>query len=143
MRMTLEADYAIRILYCLGCNHEKVDAKAIAEATGVTIRFTLKILHKLLGAGLVISFKGANGGYKLAKSPAEISIGQIIEVIDGPIAINHCLRHEFSCTRTTKTECNFHKMFRTVNNQLREELYQVTLDQFVVQEGKEEPETAQ
>ena len=98
MRITHEADYAIRVTYCLALAGEKQCAKDISEATGVTLRFALKILRKLTQSGITKSYKGVAGGYELNHSPSEISLGAIIECIDGPIAINHCLANEFQCT---------------------------------------------
>ena len=88
MRITHEADYAIRVTYCLALAGEKQCAKDISEVTGVTLRFALKILRKLTQSGITKSYKGVAGGYELNHSPSEISLGAIIECIDGPIAIN-------------------------------------------------------
>ena len=132
MRITHEADYAIRVAYCLAEHGGKLGAKDISEATGVTLRFALKILRKLTLGGMVRSYKGAAGGYELVKPPSEISMGEIIECIDGPIQINHCLCNEFECTRvSSKGICNFRKVFGSVNRMIRTELYNVTLDQFL------------
>mgnify|MGYP002552668825 CR=1 FL=1 len=98
MRITHEADYAIRVAYCLALAGEKQCAKDISEATGVTLRFALKILRKLTQSGITKSYKGVAGGYELNHSPSEISLGAIIECIDGPIAINHCLANSSAHT---------------------------------------------
>ncbi len=132
MRITHEADYAIRVACCLAVADGKVGAKQISEMTGVTLRFALKILRKMILGDLVKSFKGVSGGYMLNRSPAEISFGEIIECIDGPIAINHCLTGEFDCTRVPqKRECDFRRVFTAVNQRLRKDLYEITLDQFL------------
>ena len=132
MRITHEADYAIRVAHCLACSNDKISAKQISESTGVTLRFALKILRKLIQADIVKSFKGVSGGYMLNRSSADISFGEIIEAIDGPIAINHCLTAEFDCTHVSKkNQCNFRRVFVAVNKQLRDELYSITLDRFV------------
>lgn len=131
MRITHEADYAIRVAHCLACTNDKMSAKQISESTGVTLRFALKILRKMIQADLVKSFKGVSGGYMLNRQPSEISFGEIIECIDGPIAINHCLTAEFDCTRVSqKGCCDFRRVFATINKQLRDELYKTTLDMF-------------
>ena len=68
----------------------------------------------------------------LNRSSSDISFGEIIEAIDGPIAINHCLTAEFDCTRVAqKSQCDFRRMFAAINKQLRDELYSITLDKFV------------
>lgn len=131
MRITHEADYAIRVVYCLAYAGHRLSAKEISEQTGVTQRFALKILRKLIQADLIQSFKGVSGGYILNRTPDTISLGEIIESIDGPIAINHCLSNEFDCTRVAhKSECGFQKVFVSVNAMLRKELYAATMDRF-------------
>ena len=62
MRITLESDYALRIITALAESDSLVDAKALSEQTQVTQRFALKILHKLVQGNLVTSQKGAHGG---------------------------------------------------------------------------------
>ena len=132
MRMTHEADYAIRVVYCLAESDGKISAKEISEQTGVTLRFALKILRKLILAGIVKSYKGVSGGYALQKPAAEISLGEVIECIDGPIAINHCLSNEFDCSRVqSKAECGFRKIFVSINQTIRQELYDVKIDRFI------------
>ena len=64
MHMTLEADYAVRIVEFLAVNPGRADAKTISERTSVTLRFTLKILRTLVSDGIVRSYKGAKGGYE-------------------------------------------------------------------------------
>lgn len=132
MRITHEADYAVRIVYVLIQSRETtVPASRIAELSGVTLRFTLKILRKLSGSGIVTSQKGANGGYSLAMDPAEISLGLIIESIDGPFELNHCLSDDYDCTRVKdKHFCQFHHIFDDVNEKLKAELYAIKMDTF-------------
>ena len=132
MRMTHEADYAIRVVYCLAESGEKMSAKEISDASGVTLRFALKILRKLIQAGIVQSYKGVSGGYALQKQASEVSLGEIVECIDGPITINHCLSNEFDCTRVhAKADCGFRKIFVSINRTIRQELYDAPIDRFI------------
>lgn len=132
VRITHEADYAIRVAYCLGLAGGKQCAKDISEMTGVTLRFALKILRKLTQSGITKSYKGVAGGYELNRAPSEISLGELIECIDGPIAINHCLSNEFQCTRVgDRNECDFHRVFGEINKSLRDELFSITMERFL------------
>ncbi len=81
MYITLESDYAVRITAELCKEPVKLDAKTIAEKTGVTLRFALKILRKLVAAGIVRSFKGTQGGYMIAMEPKDIDLRIVIEAI--------------------------------------------------------------
>ncbi len=138
MRITHEADYAIRIMYCLAEHGTKTSAKQISDESGVPIRFALKILRRLTQSELTTSYKGVNGGYKIARPAEQISLGEIIEQIDGPIEINHCLSSEFDCNRVErKKECVFHRMFGTINQDIRNQLYALTLAQFLDEDKKD------
>src|SRR2546428_11308318 len=64
-----------------------VQAKAIADRQGIPLRFLEHILSALKHAGLVESERGAHGGYRLAKPASEIRIGDVIQAVDGPIAM--------------------------------------------------------
>ncbi|MEG1448409.1 MAG: Rrf2 family transcriptional regulator, partial [Oscillospiraceae bacterium] len=111
MNITLEADYAIRIVYCLATENKRVEAKSIAEITGVTLRFSLKILRKLVAAEIIKSFKGTQGGYELAKPASEISLYDIIYIIEGPYNFSKCGFEDFICTRKPDKNCKIRKVF--------------------------------
>ncbi len=131
MKITREADYAIRIIYNLMGRMSTISAREIAEQTAVTPRFTLKILNKLGAQGIVSAKKGSSGGYMLDADPEKLSIGEIIECIDGPIEIAHCLANEYDCSRVSdRDSCPFHKTFGTLNEGLKEQLYKVKMSQF-------------
>ena len=109
MRISLEADYAIRIVQCLANDGARLGAKEISSRTRVTERFALKILHKLVVAEIVKSFKGVGGGYELSRDPSDITLKQVIEVIEGPIVISRCQQSDFDCCDDCL--CYFHHIF--------------------------------
>ena len=129
MRITQEADYALRITYLLAKHGGKLDSVSISEATGVTERFTVKILRKLVGGGLIVSHKGVKGGYELALPPAEVNMRRVIETIDGKTEISRCLDCGYECTRMgdQKCDCAFHLIFDKINSDLADKLESVTL----------------
>ena len=128
MRITLESDYALRIITAMAGYEDITDAKTIASDTSVTLRFTLKILHKLVGGGIVKSFKGVRGGYKLNASPDEINLKDVIELIDGPIAIARCLDSAEECSlNCDKTSCVYHHIFDTISIELASKLKRITI----------------
>lgn len=69
MHITLESDYAVRIVYCLAQNGGRMEAAAIAEQTGVTLRFSLKILRKLVAGELVKSVQGGRRRLRAGQGP--------------------------------------------------------------------------
>lgn len=130
MRITQEADYALRIACMLeqsGEEHES--ASDIAERTSVSARFTLKILRKLVQGGIVRSYKGASGGYALARPANEITLRDIIELIDGPLAISRCIDDSHQCSRegVDKSECILYHIFCHINNEVSGKLGRITI----------------
>jgi Rrf2 family cysteine metabolism transcriptional repressor len=85
MRVSAKAEYACIAMIELAANHgepQPVRVKSIAEAHGIPLRFLIQILLQLKGAGLVVSIRGASGGYQLARAPEEISVADIINLMD-------------------------------------------------------------
>ena len=130
MRITQEADYALRIVYLLAKDGGVLDAATISRDAGVTERFTVKILRKLMTGGVVSSKMGARGGYSLAENPENVSMQHIIEIIDGPVEISRCLDSEYGCTRMgdKKSECTFHLIFAKINKSIADKMGKVTFD---------------
>ena len=132
MRITLESDYALRILTEIAGYDKVTDAKTIAENTSVTLRFTLKILHKLVQGDLVQSYKGVNGGYKLKIKPKEITLKRVIELIDGPIAIARCLESSEACSlNCDKSACDYHHIFDIISIDLANRLNKITIQDVI------------
>ncbi len=126
MVMTLEADYAVRIVDMLAVSNQKVDARAISAETKVPLRFALKILRKLVAGGLIVSYKGAHGGYMLAREPGKITLRQVIESVEGPYMISRCQQDEYSCSHTTC--CRFHQIYDDISSVVRTKLDSYTFD---------------
>ena len=127
MRITLESDYALRILTFLATKSDVIDAGTISECTSVTTRFTLKILHKLVQADFVASYKGTRGGYKLKMSPEEITLKRVIELIDGPIFIARCLGSEDCALNQDKASCIYHHIFDSISIDVAKKLNGITI----------------
>lgn len=128
MRITLESDYALRIVGALASKNDIIDAKTLSDEVSVTQRFTLKILHKLVSGDLVKSYKGVRGGYKLNASPDSITLKTVIELIDGPIAISRCLESSESCSMISdKTSCIYHHIFDKISLDVAKKLDAITI----------------
>lgn len=86
MKVSAKTEYACIAMMELAAQYgsgEPVRVRRIAERHGVPPRFLVQILLQLKGAGLVASVRGASGGYQLLKPPAEVSLGRVMEVIEG------------------------------------------------------------
>lgn len=130
MKINMETDYALRIMRCLAKRGVITDAKTISEFVEVPIRFTLKILGKLVAAGVVTSYKGAAGGYELSRPSNEITMRQIIEIISGPIVISRCLSEDFVCRHENEADscgCYFNHVFDEINVMIAAKLDSITI----------------
>ena len=128
MRITQESDYALRILTALAEHEGVIDANSLSEETSVTIRFTLKILNKLVKHGFVSSYKGVKGGYKLKQPTEQITLRSVIELIDGPIVIVRCLESSETCSlNRDKNACTYHHIFNTISLDVAKKLEGITI----------------
>ncbi|MEU6950540.1 Rrf2 family transcriptional regulator [Streptomyces sp. NPDC046316] len=87
MRISARADYAVRAALQLAASRsdEPLKTEAIAEAQDIPHKFLEGILNDMRRGGLVVSRRGGNGGYRLAKPAESISIADVIRVVDGPL----------------------------------------------------------
>ena len=132
MRITLESDYALRIVTALATHKERLDAKSLADETSVTPRFALKILHKLVQGGIVRSYKGTKGGYTLSKDAASITLKEVIELIDGPIMIARCIESGEACALNhDKSACAYHHIFDTLSIEVARKLNAITIEDVI------------
>ncbi|MGQ4513276.1 Rrf2 family transcriptional regulator [Streptomyces sp. DW26H14] len=87
MRISAKADYAVRAALQLAAapDGEPLTAETVAEAQQIPHKFLEAILNDMRRGGLVVSQRGANGGYRLAAAPDTISIADVIRMVDGPL----------------------------------------------------------
>jgi Rrf2 family protein len=92
MRLTSLADYAA-VMMAAAARHPigaRLSAALLAEETGVPLPTAQKLMGRLAGAGLLKSARGTGGGFTLARAAAGISLADIIEAVEGPIAMTNC-----------------------------------------------------
>jgi len=87
MRISAKADYAVRVAAELAAHPagEPVKGEALARAQDAPVKFLENILGALRTAGIVASRRGAEGGYLLARPPAEVTVADVIRAVDGPL----------------------------------------------------------
>ena len=87
MEISAKGDYAMRALAVLASSGgEPMTVAELAEAQGIPSRFLQAILLRLRQRGLLLSHRGADGGYRLARSPEEITVADVLRAVDGPLA---------------------------------------------------------
>lgn len=131
MHITLETDYAIRIVDFMVKNDGRFDAKAISEKTYVPQTFAMKILRKLGNAGIVNSYKGTKGGYELGRSPSELSLYDVVEAVEGTYMFSRCLDGHYNCNRAENgLPCNYRIAVARISDIVCDELKKLTFDDF-------------
>ena len=95
LRFTKRADYGLMAIHYIAINDQlgAVSAKRIAEEFGIPPELLAKILQRLAKRRLIASQNGPKGGYVLARRPEQISVGQVVRALEGPINIVGCLDH--------------------------------------------------
>ena len=138
MKITQEGDYALRvILYLYQYGHgDRVEAKVIAEHENIPLRFLLKLLRKLVGAGIVKSYRGTGGGYAAGKPAAQVTVRQVLEAIEGPLYVNRCLYEPSHCNLNRADTCCIHKALENVQEKLLEGLGDITFARLLEDQGK-------
>jgi Rrf2 family protein len=99
MQITRQADYALRaVLHLAQLEPEQRAATSkIAKEQKIPPSFLAKIISQLSIAGIISTSRGARGGVSLARAPEDISILEVVEAIDGPIALNPCTLNPNTC----------------------------------------------
>jgi len=115
----------MRVLLQAGSARELLTTKKIATTQGISQKFISTVVVPLKRAGFINVKRGAKGGITLAKSPSEISIVDVIELFQGPIAILDCLSDQLKCQQ--KGNCQLYNRCRVINTALLNALRKFTL----------------
>jgi len=128
LQLTRGAEYAVRAMTYLATFPEGHVASLheIGEAQDIPESFLAKILQSLAKSGLAVSQRGAHGGFALARPAADITLQEVIEAVDGPISLNHCVLSPEDCARSAS--CAVHRAWLRAQAQLMDVLGTVTLE---------------
>lgn len=130
MQISRKADYAVRALtYVAAVNGQRTSSiNEIAENEKIPREYLAKILKELTQKGFLISYKGVNGGYRLAKSREQITFLDVLEATQGPFAVSACnleVQDESACKG--KDKCAVYPFWTDVYNQLKRILADMNL----------------
>ncbi|CDG33684.1 SUF system Fe-S cluster assembly regulator [Parasaccharibacter sp. TMW2.1882] len=139
LRLSKLADYATVVLVRLGVRGDLATAASLAQETGVPEPTVAKLLKGLAAGGLVVSFRGARGGYRLAEELADISVARVISVVDGPICVTACCDGKECAHGET---CGLSGQWDMVNAAVRQALETITLADMANPDLKFDPSSA-
>jgi Rrf2 family protein len=131
MQITRQADYALRaMIYLAGMDaNTRAATSQIAQEKVIPPSFLAKIISQLSIAGLIHTSRGARGGVTLARPSAEITVLEVIEAIDGPIALNECTISKNGCP--FDHNCPIHPIWCEAQNELVNKLSSTTFASLV------------
>ncbi len=130
LRVTKLTDYATLVLTILAGQCDNVlSASELAERAHLETPTVSKILKPLAQAGLVEGFRGAHGGYRLARAANRISLFEIVEAIEGKLGMTECSVHTGACG--IESSCGVQANWRRVNDVITDALRDVSLEQML------------
>ncbi|MDO5718021.1 MAG: Rrf2 family transcriptional regulator [Tissierellia bacterium] len=99
MRLSTRGRYGLRLMYCLArhMNDKPIPLSLISKELDLPLNYLEQLIRKLRDSNLVKSYRGAFGGYKLSKNPDEISVGEILRVLENHMAPTECAESENVC----------------------------------------------
>jgi Rrf2 family protein len=120
MQIPRRVDYGLRAVIYLSVQDPErcCSITEIAKQQGVPKKFLEKIIQDLIRGGLIKSKRGACGGYTLARSPDEISFYEVIEALEGPIAVNACMDQHVNCDQLPR--CSMVNVWSEVQRKVTE-----------------------
>lgn len=126
LRMSKLTDYGTMVLSQLAASgDEPASAGLVAGQTHLALPTVSKLLKALTRSGLVVSTRGSHGGYALARSADEITAAEILDALEGPVAITECSAQEGACN--LEAFCRVGHAWQRINRSIREALEQITL----------------
>lgn len=132
MKISTKGRYALRLMLDLAINNtgEMVRIKEIAQRQHISEKYLEQIISILKRAGFVKSFRGSQGGYQLAKSPQEYTVGMILRLTEGSMAVVSCLEDEENqCQRAGN--CVSLRLWTMIDKAVSEVIDHVTLQDLV------------
>jgi Rrf2 family protein len=140
MFVTKESDYAVRIIRELSKGGRET-VKDICSSERIPMQYCYKILKKLEKGSLVQGYRGASGGYELAKDPQKISLYDVMVAIDEELLLSECLGHGFRCPMKGKGKksCGVHGEFARIQGIILSHLKEKPLAEIIRGEGVNTP----
>ena len=130
IKLSRTTDYGIVLLAHLAAHEDAatlptLNAREVAAGTQIPAPMVSKILKSLARGGLLVSHRGAKGGYSLARQPEQITVPQMIAALEGPIGLTECTVHPGACPQ--ELSCHVREPWQRINQAVRDALSRITL----------------
>jgi Rrf2 family protein len=139
LRLSKKADYALMAMKHLALRPDRGSASAreIAEHYDIPIELMAKVLQRLARRGLLVSQQGTRGGYLLARPATEMSVADVIQAVDGPLAVTACATTEDTCDQYDK--CNIRDPLWRIKDRIVTALSTCSIAEMASDGGAEAP----
>ena len=132
MKISTKGRYGLRILldialYRVGDKPRMI--REIASNQKISEKYISRLIIELRKAGMVKSIRGSKGGYRISREPKEITLLDVVEVMEGPVSIVDCVSARDCCPRIAS--CVTREIWTELNNQIREALQKITLQEII------------
>ncbi len=133
-----KTEYAIlAIEHMVRKENQVVSTREVSETYKIPYPLLAKILQKLAGKGYIKAVHGTKGGYVLVKKPGDVTVADIVEIFDGPVAVVECFKEE-KITCPQWDGCTIRGPFYELNHKIHDLLVQTTMADLVSPHGKSE-----
>jgi len=136
--MTAAAEYGCLALLAIGERGEEWTKRQeiIDRFDRIPAAFLEQVLRKLISGGFLVSRRGADGGFRLARPPREVVIADVVRAMDGPLAPTRSVSENFYQPSPVEASAGFHALFRRVRDAIAEILESTTLEDVMKEERK-------
>jgi len=135
MKLSTKGKYGVRALFEIARNYGKgpLAIREIAGRQQISLSYLEQILHRLGKAGIIEGVRGPHGGYELARKPVDLTIGDVVRALEGPIALSHCLEPGVTGGCYQADDCVARMVWSRVGEKIEEALDSITFDQLLRQ----------
>lgn len=129
MKISTKGRYALQVMVEFAVHDgEILSLKSVAESQGISLKYLEQIVQMLVKDKLLLSFRGANGGYRLAKQPNEITVAAILNATEGSLSVVNCMDKK---TCGNNCHCRVRKCWDKLNTLIDDYLHDVSLGELL------------
>lgn len=143
MQLNITTDYAIRIIVYLSSKKGIISSKELSIKLKIPQHYILKITKRLEKSGIINIYVGKNGGFSMVKKSNEISLADIIKIMEGTTKINRCLEEDKYCSCCASDYCEVRNFYCILQKEVEEKLFSMTIERLLsdlITKNKEEKE---
>ena len=129
LKLSKKVDYGLILLSRMRQRPTAASARELAGRYKLPVHMVANILKQLTSAGILVSTRGAQGGYELARDASQISLADIVRALEGPISLVDCTGVEAACRYSA--DCPTHEPIQNVHRRFQEFMTQYTLDEII------------